>query len=218
MNPERRRILESFSNGPTMLALALRRFPRKMWLYKETPEQQCIHDTVLHLADSEVIEYVSCRRLIAEPGSSTPEIDLALWSRGLGYFYQDIKGALEVIRVVRRVTYRLLEALPEVAWTYTADVPIHGCLSLREWLEIRENHYPEHIQRMERIYSAWLDSTAAGMAGASVHKTPQMESFASWNGHEPQAWRAEVPWKEESRSDNGSGKKRRSIEMPTRRT
>jgi hypothetical protein len=143
-----------------MLGAALRHFPRKMWLYKESPDQQCIHDTVLYLADSEVIEYVSCRRLIAEPGSSTPGIDLELWCRGLGYFYQDIREAMDVIRILRRVTYRLLKVLPEIAWTYTADLPIHGRLSLGEWLEIRENHYPEHIQRMERIYSGWIESAA----------------------------------------------------------
>lgn len=109
MNVERRRALESFKNAPAMLGAALRHFPRKMWLYKESPDQQCIHDTVLHLADCEVVEYVSCRRLIAEPGSTAPKIDLAVWSRSLGYFYQDIKGAMEIIRILRRTTYHLLE-------------------------------------------------------------------------------------------------------------
>ena|ERR1700732_864368 len=211
MNVKRRRALESFSNAPAMLGAALRRFPRKMWLYKKSSDQQCIHDTVLHLADSEVIEYVSCRRLIAEPGSSTLEIDLVVWSQGLGYFYQDIKGAMDVIRILRRVTYRLLKALPEAAWENTAELPIHGRLSLGEWLEIRENLYPEHIQRMERIYSGWLESTAAGIPATSVRKTPPIESFTAWNGYEPQGWRVEQLWKKESRSDRVPGKKHNSV-------
>jgi hypothetical protein len=178
MNVERRRALESFKNAPAMLGAALRHFPRKMWLYKESRDQQCIHDTVLHLADSEVVEYVSCRRLIAEPGSTAPKIDLAVWSRSLGYFYQDIKGAMEIIRILRRTTYHLLKTLPEAAWEYTADLPIHGRLSLGEWLDVRENQYPEHIQRMERIYFEWMEAASSDKDVISLHKASAIESVA----------------------------------------
>ena len=105
MNGERRRVLESFGSAPATLEDALRRFPRKMWLYKASPDQPSIHDTVWYLADSEAMEYVACRRLIADPDSSAPGHDSAAWSRGLGYFYQDVKAALDIIRTLRRVTY-----------------------------------------------------------------------------------------------------------------
>jgi len=143
-----------------MLAAAIRRFPRKMWLHKGSAAQPSIHDTVWYLADNEVVEYVACRRLIAQPGLAEPEIDFAAWSRSLGYFYQDVKAAMQIIRVLRRVTYRLLTTLPEDAWANTADLPMHGRVSLGEWLQIRESHFPEHIHRMERIHSEWMKASA----------------------------------------------------------
>jgi hypothetical protein len=179
MNAERRRALESFVNAPAMLDAALRRFPRKMWSYKKSFDHPSIHDTVWYLADSEAVEYVSCRRFIAEPGSAVSGIDSSAWNRGLGYFYQDIKEAMEMIRVLRRITYRLLKTLPERAWTYTAEHPIHGRLSLDEWLEIRENDYPEHIQQMEGIYTEWIEAASSGKTAISLRKSRPIESFAS---------------------------------------
>jgi hypothetical protein len=177
MNAESRRILESFRNGPAILATALHRFPRKMWVYKHFPDHPSIHDIVCELADTEVIEYLHCRSLVASPGSHAFGIDTLALSGSLGYFYENIKDALGIIRAVRRFTYHFLEVLPEDSWTCAAKLPIHSRLSLDEWLEIRESHFAEHIQRMERIYSAWLEATSPPKAVTSAGKTLPLESF-----------------------------------------
>ncbi len=62
--------LESFGRGPALLAIALRQFPKKMWLYKPSLDRWCIHEIILHLANSEASAYASCRQLIVEPGRS----------------------------------------------------------------------------------------------------------------------------------------------------
>lgn len=177
MNGERRRVLESFGSAPATLEDALRRFPRKMWLYKASSDQPSIHDTVWYLADSEAMEYVACRRLIADPDSSAPGHDSAAWSRGLGYFYQDVKAALDIIRTLRRVTYCLLKTLPENAWNCSADFPMQGRLSLDEWLAMRENHFPDYIQRMERIHSEWMLAVSS-RKNVLTRKNWPIESFA----------------------------------------
>ncbi len=177
MNGERRRVLESFGSAPATLEGVLRRFPRKMWLYKASPDQPSIHDTVWYLADSEAMAYVSCRRLIADPDSSAPGHDSAAWSRGLGYFYQDVKAALDIIRTLRRVTYCLLKTLPENAWNCSADFPMQGRLSLDEWLAMRENHFPDYIQRMERIHSEWMLAVSS-RKNVLTRKNWPIESFA----------------------------------------
>ena len=33
---------------------------------------------------------------------------------------------------------------------------MQGRLSLDEWLAMRENHFPDYVQRMERIHSDWM--------------------------------------------------------------
>jgi hypothetical protein len=177
MNPNIRRTLESFGNGPATLSIALRQFPRKMWLYKSLAACPSIHEIVWELADREVIEYVFIRRFIADPGPWAIEIDPSASFGNLGFFYFDIKDAMGIIRALRRATYRFLESLPETAWTNAAEFPIHGRLSLGEWLEIRESYFPEHIKRMELIYSEWFEATSSSKAETDVRRKVVFESF-----------------------------------------
>src|ERR1700689_2688360 len=110
---ERRKMLESFGRAPALLSAVLRQFPKKMWLFKSSPERWSIHEVILHLADSEATAYIRCGRLIARPGSAVLSFDPALWAGSLGYFHQSSKEAMELIRRLRRMTHQLLKALQE---------------------------------------------------------------------------------------------------------
>ena len=125
---ERRSKLESFGHAPTLLAGALRQFPKKMWLYKPSAEKWSIHETILHLADSEASGYVRCRRFIAEPGSPVLQFDAARWAGSLGYFHQSTREALEIIRRLRKMTYQLLASLPDPIWSNAVEQPDDGLL------------------------------------------------------------------------------------------
>ena len=120
---ERRKMLESFGRAPALLSAILRQLPKKMWLYKPSPERWSIHEIILHLADSEASSYVRCRHLIAEPGVAIAEFDPARWAGNLGYFHQSTREALEIIRRLRKMTYQLLVAVPEPVWTHTMEYP-----------------------------------------------------------------------------------------------
>ena len=153
---ERSAKLESFGNAPLLLSAALKQLPKKMWLYKPSPENWSFHDVILHLADSEATAYICCRRLIAEPGSPVLNFDPALWAGTLGYFHQSTKEALEIIRRLRRMTYSVLKGLPEQVWFHTVEDPRDGKVSLEKFLEIQEQHIPHHIKQMNRNHAAWL--------------------------------------------------------------
>ena len=154
----RRQQLESFGRAPALLSVALRQFPKKMWLYKPSADRWSIHEIILHLADSEASGYVRCRRFIAEPGSAVLKFDGARWAGTLGYFHQSTREALEIIRRLRRMTYQLLVTLPEPVWENTVDHPNEGRLSLGQWIEIQERHIPHHIEQMKRNYEKWLET------------------------------------------------------------
>ena len=127
---DRRSKLESFGHAPILLAGALRQFPKKMWLYKPSAEKWSIHETILHLADSEASGYVRCRRFIAEPGSAVLQFDAARWAGSLGYFHQSTREALEIIRRLRKMTYQLLASLPDPIWSNAVEHPNDGLLRL----------------------------------------------------------------------------------------
>jgi hypothetical protein len=153
---ERRSKLESFGHAPILLAGALRQFPKKMWLYKPSPEKWSIHETILHLADSEASGYVRCRRFIAEPGSPVLQFDAARWAGSLGYFHQSTREALEIIRRLRKMTYQLLASLPDPIWSNAVEQPDDGLLRLEDWVDIQERHIPHHIEQMKQNYELWL--------------------------------------------------------------
>ena len=168
-------VLESFGNGAAVLCGALRRFPRRMWVHKPSPNRLSIHETVWHLADSEVVEYVNCRRFIAEPSSPPLGIDTFAWACGHRYFYQDIKEAVRIIRLLRNVVFCSLRALSPAVWSSTAEVPIYGRVSLDEWLEMRKRYFAEQLKRMEEIHSEWLEFTSLTKMARSSHKMRPVE-------------------------------------------
>lgn len=154
----RQQVVESFGRAPAMLSLALRQFPKKMWLYKPALERWSIHEIIVHLADSEASAYVRCRRFIAEPGSCDAEFDAERWAGALGYYYQSTREALDIIRRLRKMTYRLLITLPEPVWSHRVETPIDGNSSLEDWIERQERHIPHHIEEMKQNYEIWLST------------------------------------------------------------
>ena len=154
---QRRPKLESFGNAPVLLSAALRRYPKKMWLFKPGLDRWSIHEIILHLADSEASAYVRCRGFIAEPGSNgLHRIDTARWANSLGYYHQSTREALEIIRGLRKMTFQLLASIPDPVWQHCVDHPEQGSLSLEDWLHHQERHIPHHIEQMNQNYEIWF--------------------------------------------------------------
>jgi hypothetical protein len=152
---ERRQKLESFGRAPALLSAALRRFPKKMWLYRVSSERWSIHEIILHLVDSEANAYIECRRMIAEPGSRVLAYDPSMWAGSLGYFHQSTKEALEIIRRLRRMTYQVLAALPEGVWANGVELTERGAVSLDTWLEEQERYVPRYVEQMKEVHQMW---------------------------------------------------------------
>ncbi len=153
---EKRQKLESFGRGPALLSAAARSFPKKMWLYRPSPERWSIHEIILHLADSEASGYVQCRSFIAEPGSRALQANAGRWASSLGYFHQSTREALELIRRLRKTTYELLVRLPERAWYYSVENSDGTQMNLECWLDRQERHIPHHIEQMHQNFHHWF--------------------------------------------------------------
>jgi hypothetical protein len=180
MNREvRRQQLESFGRAPALLSIALRQFPKKMWLYKPSADRWSIHEIILHLADSEASAYIRCRRFIAEPESPVLQFDPARWAGTLGYFHQSTREALEIIRRLRRATYQLLVALPEAVWEQTVNHPTSGRSSLVSWVEIQERHIPHHIDQMKQNYDTWLKTHPPRKPASSSRRSNPLQPMVS---------------------------------------
>lgn len=151
----RQQMVDLFGRGPRLLADALRRCPKKMWLYRPAPARWSTHEIILHLADSEAYAYICCRQFIAEPGSGVAEYDAAAWAATLGYFHQSTREALGLVSRLRKMTYQLLRFVPDPVWAHTTLLPKKGIISLDQWIQIQANHIPHHIEQINQNFEDW---------------------------------------------------------------
>jgi len=157
MTPDTRaQKLESYGSAYAVLAEAVQRFPREMWQFRPAPDRWTIHEILVHIADSEANSYVRCRRAIAEPGQAVMPYDEMRWAAELRYHDQSPEEALELFKWLRSKSYRLIQGLPELAWSNTIYHPENGTMTLEDWLEVYARHIPEHVAQMQANYEAWI--------------------------------------------------------------
>ena len=126
-----------------------------MWQFRAAPNDWTIHEILVHITDSEANSYVRCRRFIAEPGSTVMGYDGMTWSKELHYHDRSTDDALELFRCLRACSYKLIKTLPDSVWAISVNHSESGRMTFDEWLEIYDNHIPEHVEQMQRVYHAW---------------------------------------------------------------
>lgn len=151
--------IEAYGQAYATLVEGLKQFPREMWRYKPAPDQWSIHETLIHLTDSEANSYVRCRRFIAEPGSTVMGYDEMRWATALTYHAQSTDEAIELFKWLRRASYQLIKTQPEAVWTNTAYHTESGLMTMDDWLEIYTRHIPDHLGQMQTVFTAWQART-----------------------------------------------------------
>jgi hypothetical protein len=153
---ERNQKIENYGRGYDQLLEALAKIPREAWEYKPAPAEWSVHEMLIHMADSESMAALRARKLIAEPGSTLMGYDESGWADALNYQQQDTTDALQIIKLARQTTYRLLKALPSDAFGHSVRHPEYSQpYTFDRWLEIYARHIPDHVDQMMRAYEAW---------------------------------------------------------------
>jgi hypothetical protein len=152
---ERTQKLEQYRNAYDELTAALKYLPREMWEYRSAPGEFSVHESLVHICDSEANSYVRCRRAIAEPGSAVLGYDPSAWAEGLHYPDQSTDDALELFRLLRLTSYNLIKDLPEATWSNTIEHSENGMMTLDDWLDVYATHVTEHVVHMRETYAAW---------------------------------------------------------------
>ena len=153
---ERHAKIVAYGEAYDLLSGALKQFPKDMWQYKPGPDRWSIHEIIVHLADSEANSYIRCRRFIAERGSRVMGYDENRWGNSLNYHGQKPEDALELFRLLRRMSYFLIKDLPDAVWSHTVDHSENGIMSMDDWLGIYTDHVAQHLQQMRATHAAWL--------------------------------------------------------------
>jgi hypothetical protein len=157
---ERAAKIERYGQAHGLLMAALAAIPRELWHQRSDVDPWTIHEIVMHITDSEANSYVRCRRAIAEPGSSVMAYDEMGWASALHYADQDVEAAVDLFRLLRGQTYRLIHHLPDATWAHTIQHPENGLMTLDDWLDVYIAHVPEHLAQIARIVEALQHANA----------------------------------------------------------
>lgn len=152
---QRKHKLDHYASAYSRLIEALEVFPKSMWKLRVQHDPWSIHEIIIHITDSEANSYIRCRRCIAEPGGGVMAYDEERWAVALQYHEQDTDDALELFRLLRLGTAKLIQNLPEELWSHTIEHPENGTMTLEDWFDTYDRHVTEHIAQMQRIYQAW---------------------------------------------------------------
>jgi hypothetical protein len=160
MNPdERSEKIELYGRGYELLTDALAEIPREAWLFKTAPQEWSVYEVLIHLADSEANAALRARKLIVEPGGTLMGYDQDKWANELNYHEQNYEDALEIVRLVRKTTYKLLKKQPDEVFEHSVRHPEYEePYTFEQWLNIYSAHIPGHIEQIQNNYRLWRDT------------------------------------------------------------
>jgi len=153
---ERRQKIEEYARGYDLLAAAVAEIPREAWAFKPAADEWSVREILVHMGDSESMAALRLRKLVVEPGTTLMAYDESGWAGALRYQDQNPDDSLQIIRLARQTTYRLLKSLPESVFEHSVRHPeMSEPYTFDTWLGIYARHIPDHIDQMRRAYEAF---------------------------------------------------------------
>jgi hypothetical protein len=153
---ERSRKIEQYGGGYELLTAALANTPPQAWDFKPSPDDWSVHEIIVHMGDSESMAALRARKLIVEPGSRLMGYEEPKWASALDYQHQDVESSLDIIRLARQTTYKLLKTLPDEVFTHSVVHPEYDePYTFERWLNIYSRHIPDHIEQIKKTVAQW---------------------------------------------------------------
>jgi hypothetical protein len=150
--------LELYGRGYDLLTAALAEVPADAWKFRPAPGEWSVHEIIIHLADSETNAALRARKLAVEPGGTLMGYDQDLWAKGLDYHAQNADDALQLVKLARQTTYRLLKTLPDEVFSHSVVHPEYSePYTFGKWLSLYSAHIPGHIEQIKNNARLWRE-------------------------------------------------------------
>jgi hypothetical protein len=147
--------VDAFRTGADDVRRAWEAVPEGARRYRPAPGEWSPHEIVIHLADADVNGYLRFRKLVAEPDAGVGGYAQDDWARDLRYHDQDPELAIELLRVIRAITYPILADLPEPVWSHSVTHSERGSWTMDDWLTTYSNHVRDHLAQLHDAVQAW---------------------------------------------------------------
>jgi hypothetical protein len=155
---ERNQKIEQYGQGFALLTAELAKLPREAWEFKPSASDWSVHEIIVHMGDSESMAALRVRKLIVEPGSTIMGYEEAKWAGALDYQKQSADDSLQIIKLARQSTYRLLKSVSDEVFTHTVTHQEYSDpYTFEQWLNIYARHIPDHIEQIKKCVEAWKE-------------------------------------------------------------
>jgi hypothetical protein len=93
---------------------------------------------------------------VVEPGTTLMAYEESKWAGALNYKDQSAEDSLQIIKLARQTTHRLLRSLPASVFDHSVTHPeMSEPYTFDTWLGIYARHIPDHVDQMRRAYDAF---------------------------------------------------------------
>jgi hypothetical protein len=141
-----RSLIDQYDTGAQKLQQAIAGLTEADLHAKPVPGKWSTHQVVLHMADSEAAIADRIRRIIAEDEPTLLYWDETKFSQKLHYEKQSTADALELIRLTRRQTVRILRSIGELEFERVGVHSVRGRMSLRNVISAANGHLDHHLK------------------------------------------------------------------------
>lgn len=117
----------------------------------EAPGKWSMHQTITHLADSEIVFGWRLRMVIAQDRPTITGFDQDAWTARVYGAYPDSRSAIQQIAVLREGHLALLGSLSEAQWERAGIHSERGPESVRLMSRLYAGHDLVHLRQLARI-------------------------------------------------------------------
>ena len=160
-------VLERFRRGGDILSTVTLGCAGQEADFKPGPGKWSVREIVCHISDSELVDAMRIRLLIAQENAVMGAYDQEAWANNLDYSKRKISQAIEMFRRVRAETYDLLKDLPESAFARTATHVERGPTTLGEYVEHSAMHVENHVRQIQAARAAYKEYKAQAAKSVS---------------------------------------------------
>jgi DinB family protein len=158
-------LLERFRRGGELLAVATTGAAGPELDFKPAPEKWCVRQIVCHLADSEAVNVMRLRQILAEEHPTLQSFNGEAWAERLDYGRRKLSPVIETFRRLRTENHELLKDLSEEAFARSGTHTEAGPLTLRALVKGSAEHVEEHVKQIQGVRAAYKEHKAKHAAG-----------------------------------------------------
>jgi hypothetical protein len=146
--------MTAFAAIPAQIAEETQGLTAAQLTYKPNNDEWCIHEVLVHLADSEIVGSWRLRKTLTEENPTIESYEEATWATILKYDQQDCTQALELFALLRATNASLLDLVAADAWERTAIHQDRGSLTLYDLFITYLEHAQTHLQQIRTLKKA----------------------------------------------------------------